>query len=144
MGIPVGRVLKYSLLPGIIPRTVDFVSSGFSHIAVFIACVFCTVRLLPPSHPYLNPANTGRFGIRHVLGEARKNLVFDKRNIDQVLIYYIILLGFAIIFLQILLLVAALTVKIALAGPPATVGDWWRMFFTRPNIFTFGGVPVAN
>ncbi len=118
--------MKYALLPGIVPRVWDFFSSGFIHLSALIAGVFGAVRLLPPQHPYLNPANAGRFGIRNVLAEARKNLVFSRENLDQVIIYYTLLLGLFLLLLQFVLALLAISVKGALAG---SVGPYFAQFF---------------
>ena len=55
------------LLPGIIPRVKDLYESGFGWVAHMMAMVYASVRLLPANHPYLDPKNIGRFGIRHVI-----------------------------------------------------------------------------
>ena len=82
------KVLKYSTLPGFIPRIGALFSSGFVHISYLMAVIYGALRLLPPNHPYLNPANRGRFGIRHVIAEAANNLVFSKKNLDQIIVFF--------------------------------------------------------
>jgi hypothetical protein len=113
MGISRKQTLKYFLLPGVIPRLGRFFSSGFSHVALHMACVFGAVRLLPRGHPYLSPANVSRFGIRHVLAEARRNLVFSRANIDQVIIYYTLLGGIFLLFVQFAMLGLSFTMQAA-------------------------------
>lgn len=105
------RALKYALLPGFIPRIRDLFSSGFGHVAYLIALVYSTVRLLPPNHPYLNPANRGRFGIRHVVAEAANNLVFSKKNIDQIILFFTVLCGIILLFIQTILLGVSLVAE---------------------------------
>lgn len=115
-----GRVLKYTLLPGIFPRLRALFTSGFSHIAFSIALVYRAVRLLPPEHPYLDQRNFGRYGLRHVIAEAARNLVFSRRNIDQLLIFFTILAGLMLLALQVVLLIVALVAQQdALAGAAA-------------------------
>lgn len=105
------------LLPGILPRAKDLFFSGFGSIAAMMAIVYGAVRLLPAGHPYLNPANTGRFGIRHVMAEARRNLDFSWGHADQVILYFALLTGFILLLLQFVLLIAAFTVGGAFAQP---------------------------
>ena len=73
-GVKPKTVAKYMILPGIMPRLRDFFENGFTWLAVLMASIYSTVRLLPQDHPYLNPENKGRFGIRHVIAEAANNL----------------------------------------------------------------------
>lgn len=124
------QVLKYTLLPGIMPRTTEMFSSGFSYISTFMAQALSASDLLPPNHPYLNPANTGRFGIRHVMAEARRNLVFRRENVDQIVIYYAMMAGLFILFFQFVMLTMALSVQAANA---AAFGPWMGQFFVTPN-----------
>lgn len=132
MGITVGKALKYSLLPGILPRARNFLSSGFYSIAPFMAWAYFTARLLPANHPYLNPANAGRFGIRHVLSEARRHLVWKRENIDQIIIYYALMIGMAVLFCQIVMLVLAVAVKGALAQVAPFGSGYYSSFFVTP------------
>jgi len=98
-------VLKYTFLPGIWPRVKALFSSGFSHVALYIALVFRMARLLPYGHPYLLPANTGRFGIRHVITEAWGNLRFRWANIDQIIMFFSVIAGLLLIFAQLISLI---------------------------------------
>jgi len=125
MNVTVGKALKYSLLPGIVPRIRDFMSSGFTRVAFFIAYVYAAVGILPRHHPYLNPVNVGRYGLRHVLGEARRALVFKKENIDQIIIYFTVLAGVALLFMQFAMLLLALVTSTA----QASMGDFFAGFF---------------
>ena len=104
MAVTKGKIAKYALLPGFIPRIFAFVTSGFSHLAYYMALVYSMVRLLPPEHPYLQPQNVGKYGVRHVIAEAANNLTFTRNNIDQVIIFFTILLGLILILLQFILL----------------------------------------
>lgn len=111
-----GKVLKYTLLPGFLPRLHAFFANGFMHVAYTIAIVYHSVRLLPDGHPYLNPANIGRYGIRHVIAEAANNLVFTRRNIDQIIVFFTILAGVIMLMLQVILLIMAVLAPPAMAG----------------------------
>ena len=98
--ITAGKVLKVAILPGVIPRTRNLLAGGFGHISFYMAQIFAAVRLLPYGHPYLNPANFGRFGIGHVTLEAWQTLSRGRWQIDQVLIFLLVLLGIVILFVQ--------------------------------------------
>lgn len=102
------KAMKYVLLPGIVPRVWALVSQGFMHVSYLVALIYGAVRLLPPEHPYLNPANRGRFGVRHVIAQAAKNLEFKRENIDQIFVFFVICLGLAILVIQFVLLCMAL------------------------------------
>ena len=108
-------VVKYVVLPGIIPRTHALFTSGFSWIAYLIATLYAMVKLLPENHPYLQPHNRGQYNIRHVIGAAANNLVISKHNWDQILIFATIITGIVILAVQIILLIAALLFQPALA-----------------------------
>ncbi|MGB4058522.1 MAG: hypothetical protein WBK77_10625, partial [Alphaproteobacteria bacterium] len=107
MAVTYRKVLKYTLLPGFIPRLRGLFTAGFVHISFCMALVYQAVRLLPPDHPYLDPRNMGRFGIRHVIAEAANNLVISRKNIDQVAVFFLILAGISLLLAQLVLLIVA-------------------------------------
>ncbi len=130
MAITKGQIVKYAVLPGFWPRIRDLVGSGFSHVALYIAIIYRNVRLLPAGHPYLNPDNFGRFGIRHVIAEAANNLVFTKKNIDQIFVFFMILAGVVILLTQVVLFVFSLiATQPAMALGLVPFLDW----FQNPN-----------
>ena len=113
------KIIKYALLPEFWPRIMALFTSGFAHIAYLIAVIYESLRLLPPNHPYLNPANKGRFGIRHVIAEAANNLVFSKKNIDQIIVFFTVLLGLVLLLSQFVLFgVSLFAQQELLAAPP--------------------------
>ncbi len=111
-----GQVLGYMVLPGIVPRLKAFSRDGFGWLALLMAQIYAGVRLLPAQHPYLNPLNRGKFGIRHVVAEAGRRLVFSRQNIDQILVFFTLLAGFVLLVLQGVMLLVALVFKPALAA----------------------------
>lgn len=111
-------VVKYTLMPGILPRISDFFRSGFSFVASFLAVIYGNVGLLPRNHPYLQPRNFGRFGIRHVFAEAGRNVVFSRDTLDHVVIYFITLIAMVLIIIQFVLLLFAFIYNPAFAGGP--------------------------
>ncbi len=87
-------------MPGIFPRIKQFLTSGFGYIAFLMAQIYSMVRLLPPQHPYLDPKNIGHYGIRHVIAQAANNLVMSKKNIDQIIVFILMLTGVVLILVQ--------------------------------------------
>ncbi len=123
-----GKAIKYVLLPGILSRFHALFTSGFSTCAYFMAAIFQGLRLLPDSHPYTQPENFGKYGLRHVLGAAGANLKYDWKHADQVIIFYTIALGLILLMVQFGLLIAALFAQQPVfAQTILTEGD----FFTR-------------
>lgn len=106
------------MLPGVVPRLRAFAADGFSWLAALMASIYVAVGLLPYAHPYLNPANKGRYGMRHVMVEAGRHLKFDRYHIDQIIIYFTLMTGFVLILAQIGLLAFSFALAPAFAGPP--------------------------
>ncbi|MCE7887533.1 MAG: hypothetical protein DYH13_08570 [Alphaproteobacteria bacterium PRO2] len=115
-GVKAKNILGILLLPRIIPRAKVLFASGFGYIAFLMASIYGAVRLLPPNHPYLNPANIGRFGIRHAIGEAANNLVLKRQNADQVFIFFALLAGVIILLIQLAMVIYIFVIQPAFAG----------------------------
>lgn len=130
MQIKAKPFLKYTLTPQLMPRIKGLFFSGFSYVAFFMAQTYRAVRLLPDGHPYLSPANMGRFGIRHVIVEAGNALEFKKENIDQIAIYGLTILGLILMVSQLLMLLAAGFVDVAYAGSLLYPSSSPLLFFT--------------
>jgi hypothetical protein len=105
-GITTGKALGYATLPGIFPRVRSLFFSGFGNLAYFIALTYAMVRLLPGHHPYLNPENIGKYGIRHVVAAAMHDLKFDLKHTDQVVVFFALLAGIAALMMFVVALVA--------------------------------------
>lgn len=105
MSISAKNIAKTALLPGIFPRLRDLSVNSFGMLAFLMAMLYRSVNLLPPGHPFTLPANHGRFGIKDVIGEAANNLVLSRSNIDQIIIFFTILIGLAVLIAQAALLV---------------------------------------
>ncbi len=101
-------VAKFLLLPGIIPRAKEFTGSGFGYIAFLFARIYAAVRILPAGHPYLNYDNIGQFSVLQVIATAAANLKFNKRNIDQIIVFVALLAGVVLLFMQFALLILAI------------------------------------
>lgn len=109
------KVAQYLLLPQILPRFAALVFGGFAYLAYFVAQVYRGVRLLPEGHPYLNPSEIGNYSIPNVVAAAGSHLKYKKENIDQVIIFYFILLGMVLLGLQIVMLLVGMFAPHAMA-----------------------------
>ena len=98
-------VLAYFLLPGVIPLIKELGRGGFGYLAFLIAIVYQAVRILPANHPYTKVDNIGKFGLRKVIAAAANNIKLDRKNIDQVIIFFAILTGMLIMVLQLVSIV---------------------------------------
>ena len=98
-------------MPGIIPRLREFGSGGFGFLAYLIANLYVMVRILPESHPYNNPANIGKFGIRHVISQAANHIEFNRKNIDQIIIFIISLAAFILLVFQVFTLFVVVFIR---------------------------------
>ncbi|MCB9990356.1 MAG: DotA/TraY family protein [Rhodospirillales bacterium] len=136
MQLTTKNILQYTLTPQLMPRLQGLFYSGFSYIAFFMAQIYSAVRLLPANHPYLIPENMGRFGIRHVISEAGNNLVYKKENIDQIFLYFIMLIGIVLLIVQMLMLLCAGFMEAAHAGPlyPSSNPFDFFSYFNTPNV----------
>lgn len=115
-------VFKYATLPGIIPRCRDMMRSGFTQIAFLLANLYNMMGILPNGHPYLNAANSGRFGVFNVIGEASNHLVLDRKNMDKIIMFFVTLLGMALLVLQFVVLAMAIVMAPAMASAATPLG----------------------
>lgn len=123
------QFIDIAILPGFKTRLEDLFASGFKNIAYFIALVFQGVGLLPNNHQYVNAHNIGRFGIRHVIAEAANNLILDIKNLDQILLFLCVLIGIALIAIQIILFGLTFLIHPVFAAMPSTFSG----FFITPT-----------
>ncbi|MBX2834188.1 MAG: DotA/TraY family protein [Micavibrio sp.] len=125
-------IFFYILFPQILPRLRDLIMSGFQFIPYMIAYVYAAVKLLPVGHPFLNGKNIGRYSLRDVVFEAGRQLNWNIRNIDQILIFLMVIVGLILMIMQIGLLAVSLfigPVFAAAGGFPTSFAD----FFVTAN-----------
>lgn len=108
IGINRGDVLRYTLTPQIIPRVRKLVGSGFPNLSYFIAVVFNTLKILPDNHPYLRADHHGKYGVLQAIAAAANHVSFEKKNIDKITIFAVVLSGLVMLALQFLLWILAL------------------------------------
>lgn len=145
-------VVAYAIMPRILPRAKVLFFSGFGYIAYLMANIFQMARLIPKGHPYLNPANIGRFGIRHVTIEAARALKFTRNNIDQVFIFFAIMAALAILMIQIIFLAVSFVAApvfasmFVVADPSNDLSyQILNLVFGIPNLFCTGALcPPSN
>ncbi|HBH26259.1 MAG TPA: hypothetical protein DDX54_02520 [Rhodospirillaceae bacterium] len=111
-----GAVLRYALLPGIVPRLADIFAHTFLLAGWYMGQVLASVALLPPTHPALRPENFGRFGVFSLLAAAADNLTLSWRNADKILVFLALLAGLALFALQLVLFLLAIVSSPALAA----------------------------
>lgn len=116
MNIKKREIAAYALTPQVFPRFKELITGGFSWLAYLIAHIYYAVRLLPESHPYLNSDNKGKYGIKHVIAAAARNLKFELKYIDQLLIFGLIMVGIVILISQIFLVLTGFILSQASAG----------------------------
>ncbi len=116
MSFQTKAIVRYAVMPEVLPRLRALFFSGFGYIAFLMAQIYFTVRLLPAGHSYLNPANIGKYGIRHVIAEASNNLVIKRQNLDQCIVFLLILTGIVLLGLQIALVVTGFVLQQAHAA----------------------------
>lgn len=120
-----GSILKYAILPRILPRASSLFLSGFAQIAFLMAQIYRGVRLLPENHPYLLAANIGKYNMRQVVAAASGNLTYRWQNIDQIIVFYALLAGFILLGLQAFFLLINLFMPMASAGPILSFGTYF-------------------
>ncbi len=134
---PNRQILRYTLLPEVIPRAHRSFASGFKLLAFLIANIFGAVRIFPKNHPYLRADSYKKFGLINVLAEGSRCVTWDRKHSDQILVYLAILTGFVILLMQFLILGSMVFTSIAVAGPPndmiTQTGSFDFFFEPKPN-----------
>lgn len=119
--ITAGSVVKYMVLPRILPRIASFITTGFRTFAYFMAYVLSTTRLIPEGHPFLQSQNIGRYGIITVLAYAASQLEFKKEKADQIIVFSVVTTAFVLLALQIFMLASSFVFGPAMAQSIANI-----------------------
>ena len=116
-------------LPGIGPRLKQL-GWRLGHFAYLLALIYHAVRLIPAGHPVLNPVNIGKFGFRDVIGTAADNVKRSRENLDQVLMFFAVILGLVVIILQFLAIIGMVVADFAITQANAQVPGGVGSFFS--------------
>jgi len=130
MNISKRKIAKRFLLPEVLPRVNDLLGSPFQYLAVLLAHLYAMLRLLPQDHPYLT-AGKQSLTVREVLREASSHLKFQWRYLDQIIIYFSVLVGIVLFVVQFILMFIAIFVSTASA---ASIPDTVEGFFNVNNV----------
>ena len=112
------------MTPGLAGRFRDFFGHSSTNLPYLIALVFNAVNILPRTHPYLSGENKGKYGVHHVIMEAKDNVNFSFKTIDQVIIFFAVLAGLFLFVAQFLILAGMLMTNTAMAGG-GPFDDWF-------------------
>ena len=121
--ITVKSVAKYALLPGVLPR-LQRLADHVSQFLFMFTQVFGSVGLIDRNHPCLRPENIGLYRFRDIIGLAASNVVFDKKHIPQIIMFFGVVLS--------LVLTAAIFLGM-LAGTMMNIGDAQAQLFGTPS-----------
>ncbi len=115
------------IMPEVLPRIQQFFADGGKSLAVFMALVYRAVKLLPDNHPYLQAGMSGRFTVKDVIGAAASEITFDIKHIDQIIVFFSLIIGLILLILQFVFLLTLLFVGSASAAEmPANYQDLFR------------------
>ncbi len=134
-----GQLFRYTLLPGLLPRTLNLFTSGFSTLAFYIANIFGAVKIFPTNHPYLRKENYQNFGLISVLAEGSRSITWDRKHIDQIAAFLIIMTAFIVFLMQFLILGSSVLMGSAFAGANDLILDLesansFEFFFVPSNV----------
>jgi conjugal transfer/type IV secretion protein DotA/TraY len=150
-GVGFKSVAKYALLPGIIPL-IKRLAGRFGEFMHMFTMIFGAVGLIDKNHPCLRPENAGRYRFIDILGLASHNVIFDRKHIPQIVMYFAVLLAIVlcISFVVVFMLNFGLSSSQAYAQffsePNSSVStydrstDWAFMFLQE----TFGKTGIGN
>ena len=105
-------VAKYVLLPGLFPRLLRLAGHFSKFLFIFIQ-LFGAVGLIDRNHPCLRAENIGRYRFTDIIGLAASNVVFDKKHIPQIVMFFAVVLS---IVLTLCIGMAALSSALMYAG----------------------------
>jgi len=130
-GITKGQVFRYMFMPQVLPRLRELFSSGFTTLAYMMALVYRSINLIPASNPIYTAQRRDNLSLREVIATASAHLKYTRDHIDQVIVFFLILIGMVILGLQFVLTMVFVMINPALAadGMPTTYAE----FFETPD-----------
>ena len=88
--ITFGRVFKYAVLPGIVPRLHSLAGVLAKFLFMFTQ-IFGSVGLIEKNHPCLRPENIGHYRFSDVVGLAYFNMMQDRKNAPKVVMFFAVI-----------------------------------------------------
>ncbi len=125
-------VLTYLIMPQIFPRLRRLVGSGFNDVPYFMAVILATLRMIPASHPFLRQDMIGKYSVLNVLSVTAGNIRPGWKNIDKIVIFFLILAAIVMMLLQFVLFFVAIFTKSAFAQNVGWGGRDLPDFFSSP------------
>jgi hypothetical protein len=116
VGIKTGAAARYVVLPGLLPRIGALFFSGFDSIPYLMAVVYGIIGLLPRNHEYLRPNSYGTYGIRHVVAAAARELKFEWKYIDRIVLFAVMLVAIVMMAMYLVTLLGYVVFSPAFAG----------------------------
>lgn len=133
-------VAKYALLPGILPRLARM-ARHFSEFMFVFTQLFGMVGLIDRNHPCLQPENIGLYRFRDVAAFAASNIVWNRKNIPQIVMFFAVILSFLMVIMVCVLFIVNVLLSVSAAqaqffGAPQGYSysadqDWALQFLTR-------------
>ncbi|HEY1096252.1 MAG TPA: DotA/TraY family protein, partial [Alphaproteobacteria bacterium] len=131
-------VAKYALLPGIVPM-IRRLAERCGQFLFMFTMVFGAVGLIDKNHPCLRPENIGRYRFVDILGLATHNVVFDRKHIPQIVMFFATILTLVLTIAIVVASLAQLFVHTSTAYAQAYYGlettqakdDWSYQFLGR-------------
>ncbi len=161
LGTPLNKknIFGYLFLPQIGPRLNSFFNEGFASITYVVALILSAVKLLDKNHAALSAKGSKKYSAIQILGEASRNLKYDRGHIDQVIIFFALIAGIILLALQFIFILLFMMNGSAFAQElPQSYGDFIEVtgntediamqmmayVFGMPNFFGVEGLVVEN
>jgi hypothetical protein len=100
--VSAGSALTYATLPGILPRLKDLLFSGFGPLNHVIAIICFMAGLLPKNHPCFSKEKKDEYGLIKILAACANNIDFNKKNIDKIVVFAMLVCGVVMLWLYLI------------------------------------------
>lgn len=97
--VSAGSALTYATLPGILPRLKDLLFSGFGPLNHIIAIICFMAGLLPKNHPCFSKDKKAEYGLIKILAACANNIEFNRKNIDKIVVFSMLVCGVVMMWL---------------------------------------------
>lgn len=120
------QIMKYALFPQLLPRIGGLFSGGFIAIAYLVALIFRNAGIFPENHIFFQQESLGRYNTRQVMAAAANAIKLDRNHLDQVILYFAVLAGLVLLFLQAGVLLLSFFITPVFASE---IGQFYASFF---------------